>query len=270
MENPEQRKLYLSDAERTNVLSALAELKATAKFNTALPSKMTALAGRALGALATPRKQKRLRDADVTEAFQALEVLHNQCGSMADGTPEERHELLREIRPTIESIIEMVKAIDTKNEEESDDPEEVSDKKIATVYRKFQADMPKPAHSVKHLSVMVDVPVLPVFQHPVDAGKLKRAGIAATEFSGFYVVLENQRLIGMNTAALRKADMDFNEYLKSVLLALKNRTGKQWLQPCERAIAYRNDGYKYYWVMPERQLTVLGAQSAIVEWGLPF
>ena len=267
----------------------------------------TAKLGNTLKALAEAREVLRTgsqkRSPEVLEVRASIDFVYNHASSLRDAllARDASSEDILKFRKT--SLIKLQSAVNqlneiplakTKVDEESADwvktlatvkhsvPVESSAadldkamdeaKGIISRNKSFKRRLPSTTDSTKKF-VLVEMPIIPLFSTVITADEMHKAGFDA-ESIGFYHVLADQRVLGLNTALIKKEGIDDEHLIELVLESLRHRTNKKWSLASDHASGHKTSGYTYYWIMPDRELNaLLGAgkgKAYVTEWGFAF
>lgn len=138
-------------------------------------------------------------------------------------------------------------------------------------YAKFSPELPN-ANTVKYKDkniVMLRLPVLAVFSS-FNQDALKRIGLKVNVVLE-YPIIEEQMILAVNVKAVEKNDIDQDVLVDTALQQYSKRIGVKMSKAYDTPSVGRN-GFVYYWLMPERQLTGLlrATNGGVDGWGLPF
>lgn len=253
------------------------------------------------GAVETLRQERRsqqARDVLSKKMVTDLETLHNTIASFGDlvesedATTEalcmikaETSELIEQFKSSaraVEAAYEEALKRGPENEEtagsRNKSPDQIYDEVKRSVQRFGRLKFKMPAMDAntmgKRKMVLFDAPVLPLFDGVVTTEQLRGLGVDVEPLD-LYNVLMEQRIIGINPKALREDDIlseaDTEEYVKSVIKALNERTGKKYHLASDHFAATKT-GLHCYWIMESSKLTRLIqiAHGPVNEWGFPF
>lgn len=178
---------------------------------------------------------------------------------------------LTEVREFSEQLVGVMAAAEKETASKLDDA--LTDgASILSRYASFKNKMPRTALNGKKF-VLLDMPVIPVFDPFILPSQLAEAGFNV-ESLGTYAILNNQRVLGINTNYLKEEGIKLDEYTDMVLEALKSKTGKRWIRVFEDPVGFRSSGYQFFWIGTEHEVkqltTIKGRHTSIDEWGWAF
>jgi len=144
-------------------------------------------------------------------------------------------------------------------------------KNMLAVYAPVGAMLPN-ANSVKYKKQAVTFAVLPViavFNSFIKAN-LQNMGFKI-DLVADYPILQDQKVLGVNTKYIAQMDMERDTIVESALDQISKRTGTKYALVFDSPAASTN-GFQYYWIMPERQLTKLIriTHGGATGWAFPF
>lgn len=133
--------------------------------------------------------------------------------------------------------------------------------------------------------VFLHLPVIPMSDSTPSADTFKEAGFqVAGSVGGIYVVLEQQFVVGINTARI-KGSKNIAKEITNIVKTISKRKGEHYSIMSEEANgtngagrmarAGKSPGFVYFWIMPEKRLRKLSKLAerkntsiAIQDWGL--
>lgn len=137
---------------------------------------------------------------------------------------------------------------------------------------KHKSKLPKSKFSKKTLVVM-EVPIIPIFKKMITPKELESLGFDIQSV-GFYSVLENQLVVGINYQYTKEQNIKNKDYINHVTQSLSKKTGHSYMVLDDKPIKYGNSGFLYYWLIDEKdlnRLTRAGVREAgIANWGFAF
>jgi hypothetical protein len=142
------------------------------------------------------------------------------------------------------------------------------DENLLRGYATFKTKLP--ASSSKKEWVLLELPVIPIFDPFVTPNEVEANGFAVSAV-GNYTVIERQLVCGVNVHQTKKTHHTSDEIVELVIASLSRRTNKKWEQ-VEGSTGV--NGWMYFWLITERQRNLLnrfGSKHAgISEWGFAF
>jgi hypothetical protein len=144
-------------------------------------------------------------------------------------------------------------------------------KGMLSVYAPMGAMLPN-ANSVKYQKQLVAFAVLPVIAVFGSFSKqvLQSAGFKI-DLVADYPVLQDQRVLGINIKRLAKLELDRDQVVEGALEQISKRLNTKYALVFEEPASSQN-GFQYFWIMPDRLLSKLvqvthgGAHG----WSFPF
>ncbi len=124
-------------------------------------------------------------------------------------------------------------------------------------YQKFARQLPATEADSKHMGdfILKRMPVIALTDPSVSAQEFEKAGFI-TKSIGFYAVLENQLVMGVQENTLKSKKMDPKTYAKFVLQKVERELHAKY-QIVGQPTGYKNSGYVYYWLVPEKSIDQL-------------
>lgn len=121
-------------------------------------------------------------------------------------------------------------------------------------YQKYARQLPSTEADSLKLGdfVLQRMPII-ALTNPVATNNEWDRGGFVTKSIGFYAVLENQLVLGIHTNRLKSKRMDPATYKTHVIEKLERETNQK-LVVMGKPMGYKNAGYTYYWLVPERNV----------------
>ena len=118
--------------------------------------------------------------------------------------------------------------------------------------------------------IMFEIPVVPITTFTPSVAKMQEIGFKVRSI-GDYIVINDQRIVALNPAALKEDRMKPEVFLETVIAALNEKTQRVWMLVQDAPTRWRSTGLQYYWVMEQFKLEkLMGAVRSVEEWGFPF
>lgn len=140
-------------------------------------------------------------------------------------------------------------------------------------YAKYASDLPQTSVDTKRSFIVAKVPVITVTDPVITAGEWAKAGFVSKSV-GFYPVVENQLVIGINSNKVKESGMKPDEYRQMILEAVQHKLNTKLTPVSNIALGFRSSGFTYMWVMTERDMDRLRnvTHKAFVpkSWGFAF
>lgn len=139
-------------------------------------------------------------------------------------------------------------------------------------YQKYASMMPHSAVDAKKKFIILRAPVVAITNPIVSAEEYDKGGFTSTPV-GFYSVIENQLIVGVNALLLKDQQINVEEFRKFVLETAGHKMNTR-LITLGKPIGYKNSGYSFSWVIPEKELDHFRSMTHKVltptEWGWAF
>lgn len=128
-------------------------------------------------------------------------------------------------------------------------------------YQKYARQLPATEADSESMGdfIINRMPVVALTDPAVNAEEWDRGGFI-TKSIGFYAVLENQLIIGVHENKLKKKKADPKTYMHAVLSKVQRELHKK-LDIIGSPTGYKNSGYIYYWVVPEKNIDQFHARN---------
>lgn len=143
---------------------------------------------------------------------------------------------------------------------------------------KYASTLPKDAKAKDDPFIIRHLPIVPQFEGVVTTEQLAKAGFRIEGQSGFYTVLGNQLVIGIN---LKHEDLPANltHYAKQIAAIVGQKSnerysimGDELVLGAGRRVA-SSKGYVYFWAVPHALLNRMNrliGEAVLNDWGFPF
>ena len=115
--------------------------------------------------------------------------------------------------------------------------------------------------------VILKLPVYPQMAKPASKEQFNEAGLKVGGNDGFYIQLEDQLLLGVNTSKLKEQKQKLHKYVQHIVSVISQKRGQVFhvigsddhdLTGAGREIqGGKSPGFVYYWLMPDRDLSKL-------------
>ena len=128
-------------------------------------------------------------------------------------------------------------------------------------YQKFAKQLPATEADAQRMGdfILQRMPVVALTDPAVTAPEFEKAGFV-TRPIGFYAVLENQLIMGIRENVLKTKKMDPKTYAKFVLQKVEREMHAKY-QMIGQPTGYKNSGYVYYWLVPEKNIDQLRTRA---------
>lgn len=128
---------------------------------------------------------------------------------------------------------------------------------LISMYANYSRELPATEVEANKLGayIITRMPILPITNPMVYAEDFEKVGFT-TKKLGYYAVLENQIIIGIHAKKAKEMNKTTEEFFDIVKTTVQRQMGIV-LDTIGNPTGYKNSGYTYFWLVPERSIDAL-------------